>query len=199
VNQFFLTSSIVRRSVTLIAAAAVAFTGYRAVNIWIDEQNTPPVSETTIVAEPAIAATNKSIDYRQIEKFHLFGETPKANMFRPKAKAIKAPETRLKLQLIGVIFDQSTEDGLAIVSELGKPQKTYRKGEKLPGNATLYAIEQGRIILERNSRHEALTLKKPEVKGKGRGALPNNPLPALSKKAPTSRQTRDFKQKIKFM
>jgi general secretion pathway protein C len=197
VNSFFLTSPLIQKTVTLIAVILVGLSGYYASTIWLKTQNTPPHSAVIKTINTQQSSKDQTSNYSQIASSHLFGQAPKKLLFQPKPKTIAAPETRLKLQLIGVIFDKDRENGLAIVSEQGKPQKTYRKGEKLPGDATLYAIEQGRIILERNSRHEALTLKKPEVNSNN--TTPSTSLPALSRKTPSPRKSNDFKRKIKFM
>lgn len=198
-NLFFLSSLIIQKSVTLMAIILVGLSGYHASTIWLEEQDATPSSAITKTIKTTNSSKGQSNNYNQIASRHLFGQSPQKLLFqpKPKTKTIAAPETRLKLQLIGVIFDKNKQNGLAIVSEQGKPQKTYRKGEKLPGDATLYAIEQGRIILERNSRHEALTLKKPAANSKNR--TPSTSLPALSRKIPSPRKSNDFKRKIKFM
>ena len=103
-----------------------------------------------------------------------------------KKQIITAPETRLNIELIGVIFDLDTNNGLAIIAAPGKEQKTYHKGETLPGNAKLFALEKGRVILERNSRHEILTLKKPNLESQEAETLPTNNPDVFSKQTPSS-------------
>nr|WP_305793237.1 type II secretion system protein N [Sedimenticola hydrogenitrophicus] len=98
-------------------------------------------------------------NYDELANWNLFGN-PKVKTKAKKVVPIVAPETRLKLELQGIVYSNPPADGIAIISEPGKPQKTYHLGDALPGNATLYALEQDHVILQRNGRHETLTLRK---------------------------------------
>lgn len=152
----------------LISAIALGSACVNAANQLIIKDNYSDAPAETASSRPAATAERKKIDYGQLVDFHLFGEAAQQPLERPeKEQLIKAPETRLKLQLVGVVFDRDTDDGLAIISEPGKPQKTYRKGEKIPGDATLVAVERERIILERNGRPETLSLKKIDLDSEG--------------------------------
>ncbi len=153
---------------TVIAAALLGLSGARAVNYWLQENNKPPLLKTGIASQFSAKSRDKRVDYKELTKLHLLGRVEN-NIAKkePKKKGlIKAPETTLNLKLIGVLFDRDKGDGYAIISEAGKPQKAFHKGDKLYGNATLYDIEPNRVILKRNGRHEALTLKKPDLESK---------------------------------
>jgi type II secretion system protein C len=139
----------------------------------------------------------RKVDYRRLENFHLFGKAAKPSVDSLAKKIIKAPETRLNLQLLGVVFDRDTKSGLAIIKAPGVPQKPYRKGDKLPGNAHLFAIENRRIILERNNRHEVLTLKKFNLQSQK--TSPDNGKEVISRQAPPSPTPLPVKQPGKFM
>ncbi len=113
-------------------------------------------------------STAIKVDYRKLVNLHLLGKVEdNAKQTPKKQEIIKAPETNLNLKLIGVLFNRQDKDGYAIISESGKSHKTFHKGDKLPGNATLYAVESNRVILERNGRHETLSLLKPDSNTKG--------------------------------
>ncbi len=164
-NIFSAKSPFATGLATVIAAALLGLSGARAVNYWLQENNKPPLLKTGIASQFSAKSRDKRVDYEELTKLHLLGRVEN-NIAKkePKKKGlIKAPETTLNLKLIGVLFDRDKEDGYAIISEAGKPQKAFHKGDKLYGNATLYDIEPNRVILKRNGRHEALTLKKPNL------------------------------------
>ncbi len=121
-------------------------------------------THTPTPAVDAVSAPDKrpTPQYAELPKWNLFGK-PKtvAEVKIKKVEPIVAPETRLNLELEGIVYSDMPAEGIAIISESGKPQKTYHIGETLPGNATLYAIEPSRVILQRNGRHETLSLRKP--------------------------------------
>ncbi len=181
-------------SAAFVAAIMLGLASFRAASLWRQEQNYSHSSINIPPALPTNKANAKNSDYSHLAKLHIFGEVARQSVRPQQIDKIDAPETHLKLQLIGVIFDRGTKDGFAIISESGKEQKTYHKGDKLPGNATLFAVEQERIILERNGRQETLSLKKPELQsGKPLGghkqpAIPRQP----EDHSPMVRQTTKF-------
>ncbi len=183
-TRFTVNSPILSKAATLAAAIMLALASARTTNLWLQQQYPPPESGVKTTTQSASKPNNRKISYNQLVKLHLFGEVAKKGSATPKKNIIKAPETSLKLQLIGVIFDRDTDEGIAIISESKKPQKTYRKEDQLPGGATLYAIEQERVILKRNGRHETLSLKKHNLyPTKGAPAkLSPNPTPKFRQK-----------------
>ncbi len=194
-KQDLLKSVHAYRLATVIGAILLGLACSRAINFWSVELSSTEKPDQTEFKPPATAMNIKTTDYSQLARTHLFGKVAKKGVAAAPKKAIKAPETRLKLQLIGVIFDSNEESGFAIIAEQGKKQKTYHVGDKLPGEARLFAIEKGRIILDRNSRHETLTLKKLDTKSGHLQSRSN--LPTLSQQRP--RRLPVTKRKTKFM
>ncbi len=183
--------AIITAAIMLVAACAVA-----ANSLYTDIGNVLQQSEVRSlqgVTKPQV----RKVDFRRLANFHLFGKAAAPSKDSLAKKIINAPETRLNLQLLGVVFDRDTNSGLAIIKAPGVPQKPYRKGDKLPGNAHLYAVEKRRIILERNSRHEVLTLKKPD--NKSQVTLPEHNQDILSRQAPASPPPLPVNQPGKFM
>ncbi len=164
-NKFSIKSTHIPKAATLIAAVLFGLSGARSVNVFLlalDKQ--PQESESNSLQHQA-KSTNRKVDYGKLVDLHLLGKVENENkQVFDRQEIIKAPETNLNLKLIGVLFNGENEDGYAIISESGKEQKTFHKGDRLPGNATLYALESSRVILERNGRHEALTLLKPDIR-----------------------------------
>lgn len=76
---------------------------------------------------------------------------------------VDAPETRLRLELLGVFENSDREKASAIIAEQGKDAELYHAGDKLPGNATLEEVYGDRVILLRLGQREALRLKESEL------------------------------------
>ncbi|MEJ2743875.1 MAG: type II secretion system protein N, partial [Gammaproteobacteria bacterium] len=110
------------------------------------------------------------LDLRTLSRWTLFGDQPKvAPTPVPTAQdeAIKAPETKLNLELHGVFVAEDPKRSSAIIAEMrgrgGDDDKLlYAIGDALPGNATLERVYSDRIILRRNGRVETLKFSKEE-------------------------------------
>ncbi|HET20355.1 MAG TPA: hypothetical protein ENO16_07090, partial [Chromatiales bacterium] len=89
---------------------------------------------------------------------------------RPQvADAGSAQDTRLPLTLRGVLAGQ----GLALIAASGQPERVYRQGDSLPGGATLRAVHEDHVLLERAGVLERLALPKPQLgSGASRPSLP---------------------------
>jgi general secretion pathway protein C len=76
-----------------------------------------------------------------------------------------APDTRLRLELLGLFQHAQGLQAGAIIAEQGQEGELFRVGDKLPGNATLEEILTDRVILLRAGQREALRLKELELGG----------------------------------
>jgi len=144
-------------SVLLLLASL--YSGYREL------QNNPlnvPANPKPL-QNPANAKIIQKIKPEAISAWHLFGNPPvKASRQRPRVVKTKAVETRLKLKLMGVIATGNNHNAGAIISAPGKPQTGYMVGDKIPGNATLYAVETQRVLIKRNGQIESLSMPQPK-------------------------------------
>lgn len=115
------------------------------------------VSKPARVAEPDVAA---------IKQWSLFGKVAPVTA-RPEPKPVdlevKAPETSLRLELKGVFVAETPSESSAIIAEKGREANSYKVGDRIPGNATLEAVHQNRVLLRRGGLLEAL--KFPEDLG----------------------------------
>lgn len=76
---------------------------------------------------------------------------------------VVAPETQLRLRLIGLAASDVPEQGHAIIAESGSPERLYTVGDSVGGGqARLHQIHADRVILERNGRYETLRLPRAE-------------------------------------
>lgn len=81
---------------------------------------------------------------------------------------VTAPETRLRLRLLGV-SSTAGDDGIAVISVNNNPAALYRPGDSIgDGMATVRRVEPHQVILERDGRFEALRLPRGEdLRGEG--------------------------------
>ncbi len=91
----------------------------------------------------------------QIDNWQLFGN------YEPVAstgndKPTDAPDTRLRLELLGVFQNADTKRATAIIAEKGKEGELYHIGDSIPGNAKLEEVYPDRVILRRAGRLETL-------------------------------------------
>lgn len=92
---------------------------------------------------------------RPLARYHLFGKEGVQKIEKPVAVQ-EAPKTSLRLVLKGVFTAEQGGESGAIVEEVGRQADYYRLGDTLPGNATLEAVYDDRILLRRNGRLETL-------------------------------------------
>lgn len=148
-------------AIKLILVVLIAFSAARMT--WqVYAFSLEPATIKPAGATPSSRKQESSGALAKVADLHLFGEV------KPEVVAvaapIKAPETRLKLQLNGVFSSDTPTSSMAIIAEQSKKGMTYFKGDKVPGNASLHEIYQDRVILSRAGKLETLSLKRPEAK-----------------------------------
>ncbi|MBQ0753230.1 MAG: hypothetical protein KBT87_08855 [Gammaproteobacteria bacterium] len=110
--------------------------------------------------DSADSATSMQRSEEHVRSWELFGP-----LAVEQALVAEAPETRLRLELLGVFENVEAGLGSAIISEQGKDGDLYHPGDKVPGNATLEEIYGDRVILLRMGQREALRMKEIELSG----------------------------------
>lgn len=123
----------------------------------VSRDDSLPVLERT-VAPSGNASGSLSLD--RVSAWELFGPVQEQ-----VATVVEAPETRLRLELLGVFQHPSDELASAIIAEQGKNGELYHVGDRLPGNATLERVYPDRVILMRAGRRETLRMKEPASSG----------------------------------
>lgn len=104
----------------------------------------------------APAETLAAVDPTAIPLWNLFGKEGAREKAEDTPKDVNAPKTNLQLELHGVFVAPKEENSTAIISEKRRDSKLYHIGDKLPGNATLAAVYENRVLLNRQGRLEAL-------------------------------------------
>ncbi|MCF6217805.1 MAG: type II secretion system protein GspC [Gammaproteobacteria bacterium] len=95
------------------------------------------------------------LDINAISRYQLFGK--RLQHVAEATEPVVAPETKLKLELRGVI---ATGDsfGAAIIADDRRREGYYRIGDELPGGVGLHEVFADRVILDRDGVYETLTL-----------------------------------------
>jgi len=117
---------------------------------------------------PLLPTPRPALDVAQLANAHLFGAPP----VLPSDDA-NAPQTTMALVLTGIIAGHTPQDGLAILGPNANSTRVYAVGQRVPGNATVHAVYDDRVLLDRAGSIEALTLPRQP----GRGGAVNRPLP----------------------
>jgi len=126
-------------------------------------------AELAFTSRPSPSATTGDPPQSGFARSAEFSPFGSAQVTEPKAIE-NAPETRLRLELLGVLV--SGEDGgSAIISTGDGDVNLYYAGDSI-GNqlATLHQVHADRVILERDGRLETLRLPRSEALQVDRGA-----------------------------
>jgi general secretion pathway protein C len=121
-----------------------------------------PIPARAITPSAMVAVTR--LDPQRIVQAHLFGnETAAPGTVDPAA----APETRLALELSGIIATRDPTKGFAILGEKGKASHLYSVGAPLRDTVAgrLYQIFADRVVLDLEGRLETLKLPRKSLPG----------------------------------
>ncbi|WP_133493383.1 type II secretion system protein N [Alcanivorax sp. 24] len=102
------------------------------------------------------ASRNPTLTKVEIESWNLFGE------YLSGSGTVEvhsdAPETRMKLTLLGVFHNRMDQHGWAIIQPEGGEAGLYHVGDELIRGATLNALRVDHVLLKRGGRLEKLLL-----------------------------------------
>jgi general secretion pathway protein C len=145
--------------IMLMLAALIADNLFSAFLMMTDKHDT----ETGLTHQQQPLASNalsksKQITPQAIIGWHLFGKSEAV-----QATNVPAPETSLKLKLIGVISSDDMQQARAIIAVTSDKQKHYKVRDTINDNVKIKAIYADRIILIHNSRDEVLFLERKKL------------------------------------
>ncbi len=133
---------------TVLLAACVV---YSLVQVFWSLFPTPAPSVGA--STPIVRNTAPEPPSAPLANYHLFGENPSGAMLT----APDAPETQLKLTLIGTAAGRDPKTGVAIIADEAGKQREYQAGE-IVGGATVDSIFTDRVVLMYQGRLETLKL-----------------------------------------
>ncbi|RLT93270.1 MAG: hypothetical protein D9N14_19050 [Ketobacter sp.] len=141
----------------LVLVVATAFVLVKLVYLFVDTSvgSAPSFYGEQRSASQPLGRQDK-VDTSAIAMWSLFGKEGQKVVQTEQPKDVNAPETRLSLELQAVFVAPVEERSTAMIAEIRKDSKLYRIGDKVPGNVTLAAVYQDRVLLNRNGQLEAL-------------------------------------------
>lgn len=162
-------------AVALLTIACTAHLGHGLYQDVTTARSQPALSSTD-QAQISASSRSQSASIEAVVAGQWFGSS-KASDHTPQAtNQENVPETRLSLELHGVIGSTIVEEGRALIAEKGKSAKYYGVDDKLPGGATINSVGTDQVVLSRNGMLETLSFPKPQVRaGSHSVATRNNP------------------------
>lgn len=88
-------------------------------------------------------------------QYHLFGEASDEPL-EVVSKEVDAPDTRLKLELLGVTKASREDASSAIIAPKGGEGEFYRVGDVVQGRTRLAGVYEDKVILDTNGKLETL-------------------------------------------
>lgn len=179
------------RLLTLALAGLVGWTAWDGYQRLTAPPPQPRVHAPAGAGTPAQAPRSAPRRGEEIAALHLFG-APETAAPEPALPApAEAPETRLNLELMGVLSSSSREGARAIITASNHPEKHYRVGDRLPAGATIAEIHDDSVLLERNGRYETLRLRRERTGDRARPGTPASPSASLRRLRAASPRERD--------
>ena len=132
-------------------------------SVWLFWQGPKPVGpgDLPVLRGSAQNSSEPVLSEAQVRRWELFGSVTVQTRQDPK----DAPETRLRLELLGVFQHPDPAVASAIIAEQGRDASLFHPGDSLPGNATLEEVYADQVILNRMGQREALKLKQASLSG----------------------------------
>lgn len=154
------TFTLAARVATAGLAVLVGWTAWEGYRSWTAPPPAPAVASR--VAGAAASVTAPPVGGPDIAALHLFGRVAAAPDATRALAPAEAPETRLNVQLLGVLSSPDPVAARAIIASAGSPEKHYQVGDRLPAGAAIAEIRSDSVLLERNGRFETLRLRRDE-------------------------------------
>ncbi|ABI57742.1 type II secretion system protein GspC [Alkalilimnicola ehrlichii MLHE-1] len=92
-----------------------------------------------------------------VARLHLLGQAEDDDELDAVLATEELPETRLNLELKGVLARGGQGQGAALIASRGRTE-VFRVSDEVPGGATLVQVHTDRVVLRRDGRHELLRL-----------------------------------------
>ncbi len=97
-------------------------------------------------------------------QYHLFGDYTAAPV-EEVPQEVEAPDTRLRLELLGVTRASRKESSSAIIAPKGGAGDFYRIGDVVQGRTRLAAVYDDKVILDTNGKLETLKFDEESKRG----------------------------------
>jgi type II secretory pathway component PulC len=112
--------------------------------------------------QPSAAIHASTVSIEALTNAQFFGASLSSHSSQ-QAQQESVPETRMSLELHGVIGSTLVEQGRALIAQRGQGAKYYGINDTLPGGAAVYSIATSQVVLSRDGRLETLSFPKPQT------------------------------------
>jgi general secretion pathway protein C len=156
------------RAARWVLGGCVVLIAYTAAGLTWQFLPTPPAAVAPPAPPKSVATTTTgglaAKDYTALSNLHLFGEykPPEVAPLQPVATNEPAVETQLRLNLLGILYDDKPEAARAMIANEQGEEDTYGIGAQVVPGAKIEEIHPDHVILSRNGKREMLKL--PEDK-----------------------------------
>jgi general secretion pathway protein C len=151
-------SGVLSKAAAVVAVGVLGWTAFYAVDEfapqWLGREPAAPTHAAQQGGGPAV-----SIDYNveEIVAAHLFGDASASK--EPEPRKVEAPETKLRLSLVGLIASADSQFARALIEVNRGKVAPYRVGQQIEGtDARLKSVERQRVLLERGGALESLPM-----------------------------------------
>jgi len=121
--------------------------------------------EPLILMAPAQGSGNQNSQQAAgTSRYHLFGEASAAPA-PVVQKQVEAPETRLKLTLLGVNSSSNPDNSSAIIAIAGRGGDYFRMGDTIQGRTKLAGVYPDKVILDNAGKLETLSFEDEPMRG----------------------------------
>lgn len=143
--------------VSLLVLAAFLILAWQ-LGLWFWAFSRPDAYEPIVVNFQSGVGAN-SVTKANYAAWNLFGRKP-AGAVRQEMEQVEVPETRLQLDLNGVVVGLDSKSSGAIISERNSEANYYKVDEEVPGGIVLAAVYDDRVLLDRDGVMETLSFDK---------------------------------------
>lgn len=148
--------------IMLAGVGLIVWTAWGFVNRFYPEWlGRPPATESAISDAGGAQARSPTYNVQTIVGANLFGKTETK---AAPSVVQQAPETKLKLNLLGVLASANSEYARALIGVQSKQLKAYAIGDQIEGtDAQVHKVESERVILDREGKFESLAMARKNV------------------------------------
>lgn len=182
-----------RKIATAISVVLIILMSISVANtvLFVLEAMNPPeinVADTSRRVQKATTPTFK------VSNLELFGKLQEAASV---PEVIDAPETKLNLELQGVFIAEDSRESTAIIAQKGRTGELFEIGERLPGNATLAAVNQDHVLIRRGTRMEKLMFSDSDFRLAGTAESGTRTTPAAGSRTTGQEQLERIRDRIR--
>jgi general secretion pathway protein C len=169
-------TQLLAKAPPVILGLLIVLFAFRAALLVSDLAGASATATPRAVLPAAPPVSRQTVDIPSILRANLFGQAP-------LPAGLDAPVSTMGLNLSIVFAGKDEKLGWAALGTGPTDIRVYKVGDPLPGGATLHAVHEDRVLVDRGGSIEAVVLPKPV----GQGAVAALPPPVANPAASVAR------------